>query len=85
MRNNKPIEVTEDSGFNITIERDVHMYLVRFEVSEAECNKHDGLYQIKTRNQGGEATCSIQVNIKGKFIYLKTNNNNDKHPKFFKI
>ena len=51
------------------------MFLVRLEVSEAECNKHDGLYQINTKHQGGETACSIQVNIKGNFIWFKFLNN----------
>ena len=66
--NKQLIKIQNDRDIIISTESDMHMYMIKFEINECECGRHDGVYQILAKNTGGEAVCTIQVNIKGKDI-----------------
>jgi hypothetical protein len=40
------------------------MFFVKLEIEECDIGKHDGMYNIHAKNEGGQASCSVQVNLK---------------------
>ncbi len=66
LKNKKPITNFEECGYSINILSEKETHFLRIEVSEAERNLHDGMYQIVASNNAGEIMASVQVNIKGK-------------------
>ena len=68
-RNKKIIENPERQGISISVESDVHMHLIKIKIDKCQIQKHEGKLAITAKNQGGEAVCNFQINIKRNLIF----------------
>jgi hypothetical protein len=40
------------------------MHLIKIKIDKCQAQKHEGKLSIIAKNQGGEAICNVQINIK---------------------
>jgi hypothetical protein len=72
LKNKKQIVDFEEFQCSYNIYTENEITTIEYQISEAELNKHEGIYHIHISNDIGEVVCGIQVNLKGKCSDLNT-------------